>query len=327
MQTNSRKKKITVILAVSLAAILAIGGTLAYLATLTGQKENAFTFAENVKARLDEPNWDPDSGKELIPGAEIRKDPMITNVSNNDVSEYVAVRINFTDGSGNLLSDDSGDDNYVGRLLAMLDIDWNTADWGLADSTMEDCAEQVWVYKHELAPNEVTNPLFSTVTIKSSVSGMTDEEWSEEFAWLASICMDHTDDCYTYGAHDGDVCDITYKHHKSCAVYGKAGAENIAKGGTLTISGDDFDCDCTPVDVHDAKCPAAIGTLDCSEPTHIGEGIDGFQIVVKGAVVQAGVDGMGLPFDTTDAAAIAASDATIANLLALFSSNSYVSAP
>ena len=324
MQTNTRKKRITVILAIAVAAVMTIGGTLAYLATLTGQAENTFTFAENVKARLDEPNWNPKDGENLIPGAEIRKDPMITNVSNNGVNEYAALRINFTDGSGDLLSDTSGDTNYVGRLLALLDIDWNTTDWALADSGMAGKAEQVWVYKHELAPGEVTNPLFSSVTIKSSVSGMTDAEWGEEFAWLASICMTHTDDCYKYGTHDAGKCTVTYKHHKSCAVYGKTGAENTAKGGTLTIGLDDFICDCSPVEVHDAECPKSIGTIDCAEATHVGEGIDGFQIIVKGAVVQAGVDGMGKPFDTTDAAAIAASDATIASLLALFTANPYV---
>jgi hypothetical protein len=307
---ETKKKRLVVGLAVALVALIALGATLAYLSAMTDQKENAFSFAENIKGRLDEPNWDPKEGENLIPGYEVKKDPMITNVSNNGVDEYAAIRLNFTDGLGNTLSDDEASDEWVGRLLRLLDITWNTDDWEIADADMEGKAEQVWVYKEILAPGEASTPLFNSVTVRPS---FTDAElaadptldWETEYAWLSSIAMDHTDSCYEYGDCE---CDPTYRHHVNCAIYDEAGAENVAEGGTLGA----LVCDCIPVEIHEAGCPANIATLS-GKCSHTGEGIDGFQIIVRGAVVQAGVDGM----DSWDA------PATTAALLALFEANPY----
>ncbi|MCL1797181.1 MAG: hypothetical protein FWG24_02495 [Eggerthellaceae bacterium] len=313
MQDKTKKKRLVITLSVVLVALVALGATLAYLSAMTDQKENAFSFAENIKGKIDEPNWKPEEAENLTPGKEVAKDPMITNVSDNGVDEYAAIRLNFTDGHGALLSDDPGDANYVGRLLRLLDISWNTADWELADVAMDGKVEQVWVYKEMLAAGEVSTPLFNSVTIKpafttADLAADPTLDWETEYAWLASIAMDHTDSCYVYGACE---CDPTYRHHVNCAIYGEDGAELIAEGGTL----DDVKCDCVPVEIHASGCPANIASLkpNCG---HTGEGIDGFQIIVRGAVVQAGVDGM----------TAYNAPATIEALLALFEANKYVAA-
>jgi predicted ribosomally synthesized peptide with SipW-like signal peptide len=314
-----------------LVVLLALGATLAYLSAITDQKENAFSFAENIKGILEEPNWDPKNGEDLIPGAEIPKDPFIRNVSNNGVDEWAAIRLNFTDGHGDPLSDDPDDPDgrWVVRLLRLLDIDWNTADWELIDasntelpdSDMADAMEQVWAYKDSIAPGEATTPLFTTVTIKPAFTAEDfekygdDLDWDTEFAWLASMVMDHTDSCYELGTCD---CNPTWRHHPKCAIFDMTGAENVAQGMPLN----DVACDCVPVANHrladpDADpavlpCPGAIAMLtgDCG---HTGEGIDGFQIIVRGAVVQAYVDGM----DAWN------SDSTLTALVALFAANPY----
>jgi len=310
MKTKANKKKRITILSITLAVVLAIGGTLAYLATTTEEASNVFTFGENIRAKLTEPNWDPDEGKNLIPGYEVKKDPMITNLSSNGVDEYAALKITFTDNkttAGTKLTDAN-----TLKLLNMLDITWNTTDWSLESGTLTTnasgvvtaaTAEQIYVYKHALTPGQVTNPLFSSVTIKSDIS-------DEDYAWLAGIIMDHTDECYTFGTHDPSKCDITYKHHVNCAIYGLTGAENTAKGGTI---GTDT-CDCTPAEEHTSKdpedpCPALVGTLTgtCSH-TADASAINGFQIKVQGSAVQAGVDGM-IAWNSAD---------TLANLIALF---------
>lgn len=325
--TKNRKKRSTAILAAILVLVIAIGATLAYLAAVTEEYENAFSFAQNIRGGLSEPNWDPEtSGKDIVPGMEMRKDPMITNLSDNGIDEFVAIRVNFTDGKGKPLSDDDNEDDYVGRLLALLDIDWNTTDWDLADNAMKDCAEQVWVYNKPVAPGETTNPLFSTVTVKSEIDGMTQEEWDTEYAWLASIIMDHTDACYKINeaaCAGADECDFTYKHHKKCPVYGHAKEGETAKEGTIAgvigDGSDDLVCDCTPAKDHEDDCKALENTLltgaDACE--HEADGISGFKIFVRGAVVQADVEGM-TDWNSTD---------TIDALLGLFTKNAYTQAP
>ena len=329
------KKRMSTILAIALAVVLSIGGTLAFLASLTEQYENAFSFAENVRARLTEPNWDEDEAKDLIPGYLVRKDPMVTNVSDNGVDVFTAIRVNFTDGKFVELTDAE-----AARLQRLLIIDWNKADWEIIDGDEDESAEQIWIYKHVLAPGETTNPLFNSVTIKSSWEGDEDTlpgdpdnklpAWEDEFAWMAKIVMTHTDKCYVYGTCHC-TAPITYKHHKECALFKVTGTPNLelikaaAKGGIV----EGKTCDCDPVKDHQVKtetdadgkdvtvtCPEVTGKLDCKDPTHVAAGLnDGFNIVVRAAVVQAGVDGME-EYDDDD---------TIDNLIALFDPpNQYV---
>jgi len=296
----SNKKKMTAILSAVLVLAIAVGATLAYLATLTKEVYNAFSFAENIKARLDEPNWKPGDGDDLIPGVLVRKDPIVTNVSDNGIDEFVAIRVNFTDGNEDMLSDTSTDTDYVGRLLRLLDITWNTDYWELMDEEYEDAAEQIWIYKGTLAPGQPTPPLFDSVTIKSQFTAAELQadptlDWDEEFAWLASVVMTHDDSCYEYGECDCDPTP-TLRHHVNCAI------NNSTPGA----------CDCVPVKDHDAGCPAMIGKVKAS-CGHPGVGIDGFNIVLRAAAVQAGVDGMDAYNDA----------ATKAALLALFTVNLY----
>lgn len=278
MSVNKKKKKITAVLSIVLVAVIAIGATLAYLATKTDEESNVFTFAENIKAGLDEPNWDPDDAGNLIPGYEVRKDPMITNLSDNGVDEYVALKITFTRGDGTTLSDAE-----TARLLSCLTVTWNSS-WSLKSGTATS-AVQVYVYQNALSTGEVTDPVFSSVTINSDIS-------DADYAWLAGIVTNHTDDCYEYTtAHDPAQCTITYKHHANCA---------SLTGGT---------CDCTPAQQHESDCPALTGTLKAScSHTVPGNAISGFQIKVQGAAVQAGVEGM-TAWNAAD---------TITNLKALF---------
>jgi hypothetical protein len=73
------------------------------------------------------------------------------------------------------------------------------------------------------------------------------------------------------------TCTPTLRHHVNCAT------NNTTPG----------DCDCVPVNVHSAACKADIGVLNCTDPSHVSNGLDdGFNIVVRAAVVQKGVDGM-----------------------------------
>lgn len=299
MKTNTKKKSLA-ILSVALVAVIAVGVTLAFLSSMTEQKENVFTFAENIRAELDEPNWNPANGENLIPGVEMNKDPMVTNVSDNGVNEHVAIRLTFTDKDGDKLDADE-----TLKLLGLIDIKWNTTDWKIIEGTNTSSAatpDMVYMYNSKLTPGAVTNPLFTSVTIKSDIS-------NADYAWLAGIAMNHTADCYNYGTCD---CTVTYKHHVNCAIYGQADAATVAKGGTAANA---KKCDCTPAEVHESTCASLEGTLKTGSETcsHAAptDTINGFQIVAKAAVVQADV-----AENDTDAK-------VEANLIQLFQNNQY----
>ncbi|MCL1797180.1 MAG: CalY family protein [Eggerthellaceae bacterium] len=168
----TKKKKYIIALSAVLALTLAAGLTFAYLFTKTDELTNMFTFGDNIKAEISEPNWVPEDAENLTPGKVVDKDPQITNTSENDISEWVAIHLTFTDGKNAPLGDAD-----LARLLTLIEIDWNTADWAIADAGMTDAVEQVWVYKYELVPGDDTAPLFETVTIKDSVT-------SDDLAWL-----------------------------------------------------------------------------------------------------------------------------------------------
>ena len=170
----TKKKKYIVLLSALLTVVLAAGLTFAYLFTKTDELTNMFTFGDNIKAELTEPNWDEDEAKDLVPGKVVPKDPQITNTSENEISEWVAIHLTFTDGASDALSDAD-----MARLLDLITIDWNMDDWTLADSAMQDAVIQVWAYNYEVAPGETTSPLFNTVTINETVSP-DDLEWLRE---------------------------------------------------------------------------------------------------------------------------------------------------
>lgn len=261
MKTN-KKKLFAMILCFALAAVLAIGSTLAYLFTTTNDVENVFTFAANIKARLDEPNWDQSKGYDLTPGAVLRKDPQITNTSTG-IDEKVAIRITFQDGSGTALTD-----AQTLKLLQLVDISF-TDSWTkihgtytVADKAVT-AATNGLVYMHNnvLAPGGVSTPVFYQVSIKNDIS-------NEDYEWLSGICMSHTDDCFAYGAHDDGVCTVTVLHAVDC---------------------DPNNCDCTPVSQHGEDCPSLQGTLKTGAAacTHtVDSTIGGFRIFLEGAAVQ-----------------------------------------
>ena len=89
----SKKKAAVVLASTVLIASLVIGGTLAYL-TDTGAVTNTFTMG-NVDIDLAEPNWeDETSGKELVPGDTLVKDPIVAAVEGNS---YMRVKMEIID--------------------------------------------------------------------------------------------------------------------------------------------------------------------------------------------------------------------------------------
>lgn len=85
-----KKSLISMIVALSLTATIMVGATLAYLTAQTDEVVNTFTIG-NVDITLTEPAWDEDAAKNLQPGTDIPKDPVVTNVGANNA--FVAVTV------------------------------------------------------------------------------------------------------------------------------------------------------------------------------------------------------------------------------------------
>lgn len=280
MTMTKKKKGLITGLSITLAAVITAGITLAYLFNKTEEAVNVFTFADNVRAKLDEPSWDPNEGLDLVPGAQMDKDPQITNTSMNAVGEYAAIKIIFEKGNGTVLTAEEAE-----RLTGLITIDWSQ-NWTQITGTT-DSAERIFRFDEILQPNVTSDPLFYSVGINMDIT-------SDDQLWLAGD-YGHTEGCYELGIHDPAVCTITYRHHEKCAIYGEAGAENVAQGGGIGGK----TCDCTPSEIHDADCPALIGHIkeNCGHTTLIG-GLGGFNIKIQGAVVQADAFGSTAEADT-----------------------------
>ena len=141
------KKKITLIITcVTLVAAIAVGGTLAWF-TDKADVTNTVTFG-NVKIDLTEPAFDELTNdktfENALPGAEIPKDPTITNTGANDA--WIRAKITTTLPEGAALD----------NLDSLYNID--TTKW-VFDST-----DGYYYYNVKLAAGDEVK-LFDTVTI------------------------------------------------------------------------------------------------------------------------------------------------------------------
>lgn len=171
MKNNKMKKTI---LALSLAAVLGLGGTLAYMSTTTNEKENIFTVGDAITGELKEPKWDNDDftdemnkvgvtttdelgvnqAVKFVPGREINKDPAVANTSEG-TEAYIGVTIAYTGAKSKA------------ELEKFATVDWNTKDWTFnADYTYA-------VYNNPVAAGDKTTTLFNTVTINEDATTKT----------------------------------------------------------------------------------------------------------------------------------------------------------
>lgn len=151
-----KKSLISMIAALSLTACVMVGATLAYLTAQTEEVTNTFTIG-NVNIKLEEPNWKPENAENLEPGAEVAKDPTVTNTGKNDA--YIAVTVdgmeemalagfsavvnNGVEGKGNWVKvDEAGN----------VDMDWDGA-----------IVDGIYAYDSVVAKEDATAALFQKV--------------------------------------------------------------------------------------------------------------------------------------------------------------------
>lgn len=147
-----KKGLVSMVVSLMLVAVVMVGATLAYLTSTTDKVTNTFTIG-NVNIKLEEPKWNPDDAENLEPGAEVAKDPTVTNTGANDA--YIAMSV----------------DGMTAMSAAGFSATVNEG-WVLVDETgapVEDWDGSLksgyYVYAEgAVAKDDVTVPLFNTVT-------------------------------------------------------------------------------------------------------------------------------------------------------------------
>ncbi|MGN0784260.1 MAG: SipW-dependent-type signal peptide-containing protein [Candidatus Aphodomorpha sp.] len=186
------KKALTILLAISLVALLAAGGAIAYL-TSTDSVKNTFTVG-NVKIVLDEAKvtkgndgtWTAGTDRvkandygTVYPGAELPKDPTVHNTGAN--AAYIRAEVNVSNAL-NIFADlypdapTIGQDGYKDMLLRI--VDPLGSGWSIVDVTFGDTmdyssgrfdAKFILKYDAALASGESTTPMFTKVIVPTAM--------------------------------------------------------------------------------------------------------------------------------------------------------------
>ena len=178
-------------LAFLLSAMCIVGvgsyATMAYY-TDSAAKTNVFTFVgkNGLNAVLSEPNWNANKGIMLLPNEEIPKDPQVTNTSDNNFDELVALKVEF------VYTDTCPDVSKRGKLLSSQDmayvadvyeIDYNADGnsspkvWARFNGESRKSSTQRFFYTGVLKRNlkttgkgDTTTPLFTKIKVDKSVN-------------------------------------------------------------------------------------------------------------------------------------------------------------
>ena len=108
---SKRKGWVAGALAICFVALLAVGGTFAYLTWTTNQTPNRFTTDPTVTADLLEPAWTnaatsedhkasdgtkiPAAADNMLPSSEVAKNPFVVNTSRNGSDIYAGMKLQF----------------------------------------------------------------------------------------------------------------------------------------------------------------------------------------------------------------------------------------
>ena len=170
---ENRKSKFRKCAAAALAVmtLASAGATLAFF-TDREEKVNTFTVG-NIDIQLEEPQWDPDKGRDITPDKEVPKDPQITNTGANDA--YVFMEVSVPRSEVRTVNDD-------GSLSEVLMQDLFTYEtnegWTLMRKQSNgDSTTYYYAYTDAdntmkaLKPEETTTPVFSSVKFINMTEG------------------------------------------------------------------------------------------------------------------------------------------------------------
>ncbi len=207
---NKMKKITATAAAMALSAGLVVGGTLAYLNSVTETKTNTFTSGKNITTTLTETEWTSDSGKNYTPGDVIRKNPVMVNES--DQAVYMAIKVDYQDAQGNLMSADD-----FAKYASVSD--YNSENW--EKLAVNSDGSEFWIYKSAVDADSSTEALFNNVEVYTGIT----EEWSSQ-AKTTTIYKCDAD------GNKLEIIDVTKEEYDPTVIY-KDANDNVVDAGTL----------------------------------------------------------------------------------------------
>lgn len=173
-KTKTKKMMLTL----AIAAVLAIGGTLAALSVVGPAKDNEITFLSataGVDAALEENTWNAANALNLTPGKSVAKDPTIVNKGQLPI--YTAIKVKFTNGNNVELS--QADFEKLMTIITIKSAGTNTysTDW---KAPVTPTPVMNFYCKAELAKGMKSTPLFDNILINESAT-------QADLVWLKNM--------------------------------------------------------------------------------------------------------------------------------------------
>ena len=200
----TKKKVAMVVGAMALSAVMAVGGTLAYLQATTATKANVFTSSNNITPELKEEQWDKTGKQEASnykPGDVIAKDPTISIKAGSEAG-YVAISLNYLKDLTN-----TEEATMAGTSITKTEfLNYATpapnyaAGWTLIAKNAN--GSELYMYGTALAPTttDVSAPaIFTNVTVQAGITTVT----------TTSTSTHYTRTYKTDGTFDSTVVDPT----------------------------------------------------------------------------------------------------------------------
>lgn len=160
-KSGVNKRFVIGVTSASLVAILAIGGSIAYL-TDTDTIQNQFTLDTNLSIALEEANFDPQSAKDLLPTQEVVKDPKVAN--DGTVDAYVTATVKIPVMSGKILDDQNKIQTVADQDLYSYELKEGWSQYG--DAVVKDgFREYTYTYSEILSGGEKTGSIFDSVKV------------------------------------------------------------------------------------------------------------------------------------------------------------------
>lgn len=174
MQKPKDNNKVKALALGGCAAMIAVGGTLAYL-TATDSKVNEFKVADTLqeKITLEEPNWNAADAQNMVPTQTVAKDPKLVNESAVDVYAVIQVAVPYK--SVSIASADGTVQPATGMDLFTYTVDSAWSEVG-SGTLSEDGSKMVhtYLYNTALAAGGETAAVFDEVTLVNMIDNQID---------------------------------------------------------------------------------------------------------------------------------------------------------
>lgn len=175
MKKQTMKKTI---LGLSLAAVLGLGGTFAYLTATTGEKVNNFTSDNNVTGRTDEV-FEEQKASNYQPGDLIKKAPTVS-IDAGSESAWVGLKVEYIDSKGNALPYDK-----FSKVASIEDLNKGTGETQWTKSDTAHGNAEFYIYNTALTGGTKATPLFTQTKVNAGITTLSSEKTKTVYTYDA----------------------------------------------------------------------------------------------------------------------------------------------